>query len=247
MNMDYCVSAAMKYNMDGIRLLILYYDIMCQYWKNLKKRFRGNPFLHLLNGVQIQRAIGLFHIHSHIDSCFPRYAPSYIKGAGQIDGEVLETLWAVLNLIHSSTRRMSTANRRETLDDHMNDSNWKKLIGMGESFIVNPQGFPNRAAVHRLSKKLTDGVDSAKDANEAYLRLTDSADARTIEEWQAEADNAEDQRDANPEAMDIYEMKKMPVKTKAKLQLELLELQTTSAGKIACGLISQGIKIEEAQ
>jgi hypothetical protein len=166
---------------------------MCQYWKNLKKRFRGNPFLHLLNGVQIQRAIGLFHIHSHIDSCFPRYAPSYIKGAGQIDGEVLETLWAVLNLIHSSTRRMSTTNRRETLDDHMNNSNWKKLIGMGESFIVNPQGFPNRAAVHRLSKKLTDGVDSAKDANEAYLRLTDSADARTIEEWQAEADNAEDQ------------------------------------------------------
>jgi hypothetical protein len=27
---------------------------------------------------------------------------------------------------------MSTAHRRETLDDHMNDSNWKKLIGMGE-------------------------------------------------------------------------------------------------------------------
>ena len=139
MNMDYCVSSAMRYNMDRIRWIILYYDIMCQYWKNLKRRFRGNPFLHLPRHTYIQRAIGLFHVHGHIDSCFPRYAPSYIKGAGQIDGEVLETLWAVLNSIHASIRRMSTSNRQETLDDHMNDSNWKKLVGMGQSFGPNKE------------------------------------------------------------------------------------------------------------
>jgi hypothetical protein len=130
--MDYCVHTALHYNMDRIRRVILYYDIMCQFWKNLRKRFRGNRYLHFPSYLEIVRAIGLFHVHGHIDSCYPRYAPSFIQGAGQIDGEVIETLWAVLNLIHPSTRRMSTAHRRETLDDHMNDSNWKKLVGMGE-------------------------------------------------------------------------------------------------------------------
>jgi len=137
MNMDYCVSSALKYNMDRIRLAILYYDIICQFWKNLKRRFRGNPFLNLPKDLDIKRAIGLFYVHGHIDSCFPRFAPSFIKGAGQIDGEVIETLWSVLNAIHSSIRRMTTSHRRETLDDHMNDSNWKKLVGMGNSNSVS--------------------------------------------------------------------------------------------------------------
>jgi hypothetical protein len=136
MNMDYCVNAAMKYNMDGIRWLILYYDLMCQYWKNLRRRFDPNPYLHFPADKEIRRAIGLFHVHGHIDPCFARYAPSFIPGAGQVDGEILETLWAVLNLIHNSIRRMSESHRRETLDDHMNDSNWKKIIGMGELMLI---------------------------------------------------------------------------------------------------------------
>jgi hypothetical protein len=45
MNMDCCFSEAMNYNMDGIQRTIWLYDIMCQYWKNLKKRFEGNPYL----------------------------------------------------------------------------------------------------------------------------------------------------------------------------------------------------------
>jgi hypothetical protein len=90
--MDYCVSESLKYNMDGIQLVILYYDIICQFWKNLKRRFRGNPFLNLPDKLDIKRAIGLFHVHGHIDSCFSRFAPSFIKGAGQIDGEIIETL-----------------------------------------------------------------------------------------------------------------------------------------------------------
>ena len=50
-----------------------------------------------------------------------------------VDGEILETLWAALNKIADSTRSQSTAHRRETLDDHMNDSNWKKLIRLSTS------------------------------------------------------------------------------------------------------------------
>ncbi|KAI9434662.1 hypothetical protein H4582DRAFT_1797539, partial [Lactarius indigo] len=49
-----------------------------------------------------------------------------------IDGETIETLWAPLNEISRSTRGMSTSHRREVIDDHMNDSNWKKLIDLGK-------------------------------------------------------------------------------------------------------------------
>jgi hypothetical protein len=135
MNMDYSVSEAMKYNMDGIPRVILLYDIMCQYWTNLKRRFDGNPYLSYPDATEILRGIGLFHVHGHKDECYARYAPTFIPGAGMVDGEVLETLWAVLNGIANSIRSQSTAHRRETLDDHMNDSNWKKLIHMGKSSI----------------------------------------------------------------------------------------------------------------
>ena len=100
MNMDYCLSESLKYNFKGIRRVILYYDIMCQYWKNLKKRFDGNPYLTLPEHLEVLRAIGLFHVHGHKDQCFSRFAPSFIKGAGQVDGEILETLWALVTFGH---------------------------------------------------------------------------------------------------------------------------------------------------
>ena len=83
--------------------------------------------------IEFFRGIGLFHVHGHQNECFPRYAPSFIMGVGQIEGEIIETLWVGLNEISGSTRNMSKAYRQELLDMHMNDSNWKKLGRMGSS------------------------------------------------------------------------------------------------------------------
>ena len=141
MNIDFSLSEALKYNMEGIKQALLSYDLMCQFWKNVEKRFEGNPYLKFPQAVEIFRAIGLFHVHGHVDHCYPRYAPTFIPGAGMVDGEVLETLWAALNKISDSTRSQSTAHRRETLDDHMNDSNWKKLVSLGESFNLSEVSF----------------------------------------------------------------------------------------------------------
>jgi hypothetical protein len=132
MNMDYCVSQALKFNTTHIRRFILLYDIMCQFWKNLQKRFDGNPHLAIPEATEVLRGIGLFHVHGHKDECYARFAPTFIPGAGMVDGEILETLWSVLNGISDSIRSQSTSHRQETLDDHMNDSNWKKLIQISE-------------------------------------------------------------------------------------------------------------------
>lgn len=110
----------------------MYYDIMCQYWVNLLKRFRLSPLMDIPEDLEIHRGIGLFHVHGHKDDCFAKYAPTYIHGAGLVDGEILETLWSVLNRVSESTRTQATSFRRETLDDHMNDSNWKKLTTIGK-------------------------------------------------------------------------------------------------------------------
>ena len=130
MNMDYSFSQTLK-QLNGLTKVILMYDIACQYSKNLTRRFDQSPHLFMPPNLDLVFGIGLFHVHGHQDSCFPQYAPHFIKGAGHVDGEVIETLWAPLNQISNSTRGMSTAHRKEVIDDHMNDSNFKKLTGIG--------------------------------------------------------------------------------------------------------------------
>ena len=70
--------------------LMLIYDIVCQYIIHLLERI-GHK---LPIGLQIDRAIGLFHVHAHKEQCFFRYATSFIPGAGVTAGEILESLWS---------------------------------------------------------------------------------------------------------------------------------------------------------
>ena len=112
---------------------LLLYDIMCQFWLNFLRRIKDCPdFLSLPPDLILKRGIGLFHVHGHVKECYPRYAPTFIRGAAMMDGEVIETLWHVLNHTASSTRAMSWYHRQEYLDAHMADSNWKKMTRIGE-------------------------------------------------------------------------------------------------------------------
>ena len=135
--MDYCVSESLKYNTKGLQRAVLYYDIMCQYLVHMMSRFKNNPYLELPTSLtHIAKAIGLFHIHGHKDDCFARYAPTFILGAGIVDGEIIETLWEPLNPIAPSARKASPEHRWEIIDDHMNHSNWKKLLHISKLSIL---------------------------------------------------------------------------------------------------------------
>lgn len=134
-NMDYALSKALSYNSKGLKHAIVMYDIMCQYGVHLKARFEASPYLNMPKDLKLLKGIGLFHVHGHQDLCFSRYAPNFIMGAGQVDGEIIETLWSSLNMISHSTRNMSIAHRREIMDAHINDNNWKKMVRMGKCFL----------------------------------------------------------------------------------------------------------------
>jgi hypothetical protein len=127
-HVDWClIKACQTTNIDPRQGLLFIYDIVCQYSVHLLERV--GKFLPV--GLIIDFAIGLFHVHGHADTCFFRYATSFIPGAAIVAGEILESLWAVLNSVTPAMRTATLAHRAEMIDDHMTDSNHKKCLGMG--------------------------------------------------------------------------------------------------------------------
>jgi hypothetical protein len=138
MNMDWSLCEALATtNIGAIKYALDIYDITCQYWQHLLERIEGNPMLDIPEHLQLLHVIGLFHVHGHKDECLYRWATNYVPGAGVVDGEVLETLWSVLNTVSAGTRTASLAHRTEILDDHMNDSNWKKMQHIGNVYLYH--------------------------------------------------------------------------------------------------------------
>lgn len=208
--MDYSLTQAMKYKMEGIPVAIVSYDVMCQYMTNFQKRVHQSPYLELPNDIEIRQAIGLFHIHGHQDSCLPRYSPSFVEGARQLDGEIIETLWAPLNEISRSTRGMSTAHRREIIDDHMNNSNWKKLITSGSSQCADREMTATDTVagiVSAICKQYKKAVIGLKKSTDAFEALTASMDRKTLREYNATYATAMKERKTNVAAMDVFDTK----------------------------------------
>ncbi|KZV60085.1 hypothetical protein PENSPDRAFT_541778, partial [Peniophora sp. CONT] len=133
---DYALNRTMRLNMsDNVsNRFVLGYDIVCQYLIHLLLRFQHFDhlewphFIHERTGI-----VGVWHIFAHVPECFGRFASLYGWGIGIIDGEILETLWSLLNLITESCRNMSLANREETISFFIADMNFKKLIDFGMS------------------------------------------------------------------------------------------------------------------
>ncbi|KAI5886256.1 uncharacterized protein SCHCODRAFT_02672509 [Schizophyllum commune H4-8] len=108
MNTDYSTSCLIEGLSAETHKILIAYDIMCEYIVNLKTHLTEGPYL-------TNRAIDI-----------------EAAGAGQLDGEILETLWATLEKLASNTRSMSPAHRQEVLDLLMNDMNWKKIIQLAD-------------------------------------------------------------------------------------------------------------------
>ena len=205
--MDYSLCQASVF-LSGIILLLVLYDIWCHYFVHLAERFRKSPALHLPDGLKLTGGIGQFHVHAHQSSCYPRFSPNFIPGAGVQLGEVIESLWVKLNDISGSTRAMSTAHRQEMLDDHIEDSNWMKLVRLGVFLAVcaalnidvnNPQ-------VPALVRKWKDACSEIGPAEEAFEALNRRTGADDQAAWTAQAEKAARERSSNYAAMDIYEV-----------------------------------------
>jgi hypothetical protein len=164
---DYSVSEALKQLRLAVFIVLFIYDIACQWSVHFAKRFKDGRLLHLPDNIKLIPAVGKWHLAAHILACFFVFSLNFIKGAGQVDGEILETLWSELDKVAGFVRGMSEAHRQEVLDDLMNDSNWKKMIRMVDFLIAKLD-------------RARDGLEATKPAFEC---LTELVGEPSVSEW----------------------------------------------------------------
>ncbi|KAH9012753.1 hypothetical protein EDB85DRAFT_2158724 [Lactarius pseudohatsudake] len=230
-NMDYSLCKALSYNMKDIPVTLVMYDIMCQYGVHFQERVQRSPELSLSSSLQLRTGIGLFHIHGHQDSCLPRFSPSYIPGAKQVDGEIIETLWAPLNNVSWSIRGMSLAHRQEVLDAHMNHSNWKKMVCIVPSLL-------------KRWKRMETGIDlSAETFDALNTRL-----GQKTKQWLEAEKHAQSKWHEDPTLMDIYDTVASKAPSRAEIQQQLISEESRDiATHGQTSWIACGIKIQELQ
>lgn len=131
-NMDYIFFSALRNT--PIKALNVSYNIACQWTRHLWERMETLPHsLHFpYQDQKVTAFVPKFHLPAHVTECQWQYSFNYTKGAACTDGEAPERGWSTLNAMASSTKEMGPGHRRDTLDDLIGDSNWKKFIGMGK-------------------------------------------------------------------------------------------------------------------
>jgi hypothetical protein len=121
--------------------------------------------------------------------------------------------------------------------------------------------------VFRLCSKLRKAIDSAKASVEDFKNISASADLKVKEIWLKEELDAQNNRDGDDKAMDIFDLKVAkgwwvflfvryiysgPLcssgPSKAEVHLNLLEEEAAAGGrKGSTAVLAQGLRIEEAQ
>ena len=139
-NIDYAVCQSLGYNTGRLKQALIAYDVACQWSIHFDDRVNQSIYLDIPKGLKYTAAVGKFHLAAHCEECFAHYSLNFVEGAGQQDGEVIETLWAALNKAAGSTRAMTQPHRQEMLDAQILDSNWKKHINMG--MLLHPDLVP---------------------------------------------------------------------------------------------------------
>ncbi|KAG1821349.1 hypothetical protein EV424DRAFT_1511830 [Suillus variegatus] len=134
-NMDYIVFSALS-TFSTAPIVNFSYNIACQWHKKLWQRVSSILPLQLQpNHVQttFNFFVPKFHIAAHIPACQTNFSFNWTPGVGRTDGEAPERGWADINHVAASTKEMGPGSRRDILDDHFGDWNWKKVATLGMS------------------------------------------------------------------------------------------------------------------
>ncbi|KAJ7182437.1 hypothetical protein C8R43DRAFT_1144448 [Mycena crocata] len=184
MNMDYMFFMSIA-GSTLVRFFVSY-DIACQWHINIATRMRmyQNEAL-MIDGVgkYMVFLVPKFHLPAHIEACNLKYSFNLTRWVGRTDGEAPERGWANTNPLARSTKEMGPGSRRDTLEDHFNDSNWKKIIAFGFAML----------------RKIRNAVPEMVKTKVALQDLDDSLGSEPVEEWTAMAEAWEEDVEAlNP-------------------------------------------------
>lgn len=115
-------------------LIIVSYDIVCQWFVNLFERMARWPKnLQINPSTTVRAVIPKLHIRAHQDKGHAQHCINWTKGGAQCDCEGPERIWMPHNPLGNSTKSQGPGTRHDNLDCHFAFWNWQKYIGMGTS------------------------------------------------------------------------------------------------------------------
>ncbi|KAJ8508653.1 hypothetical protein ONZ45_g9101 [Pleurotus djamor] len=82
------------------------------------------------------------------DYCQVNYSFNLTPDVGRTDGESPERGWAAMNPVASSTKEMGPGSRRDTLDDHFGDYNWRKVVIIDQTLLSRFKEAVSNRSVH---------------------------------------------------------------------------------------------------
>jgi len=166
--MDYVFACAMR--SLAVSILVVSYDIACQWFINLHKRITSDwpTELHPPKTTNLIPAIPKLHEPMHKKADHQGFSFNFIPGVGLTDVEAPERIWAPHNALASATRQQAPGSRQDVLDAHFGFWNWLKYIGQGDTLLRR-----YKAAVADRNLQM-----------EAHRGLTDSLDDSHIKKWE---------------------------------------------------------------
>ncbi|KAF7325218.1 CxC2 domain-containing protein [Mycena kentingensis (nom. inval.)] len=231
-NIDYVFMAFLRHLL-GLLWIIVYYDIACQWSKNLKERLAALPPLVRLQAIQalltaMRFAIPKMHVKGHILACQMLFAFWLIRGSGQVDGEGIERTWSSLGGVAASTRVSGPGSRADQLDDHLGFWNWMKLIRIAS-----------------LLRRRLDKARSELAKQETELRDFSEHQKEDVEKWKADVDAFEaDPSQPNPYAVEVVRMTEREVRNR----FEEEEAAAKAAGRVRLHeFLELVLRVEEDQ
>lgn len=202
--MDYSICQALKRFPGHVQALIVY-DICCQWSIHFRQRVSESEFLELYDSLEIIGAVGKWHLAAHIPECFPKFSLNFVKGAGEVDGEILETLWSGLDEVAGMAQAMSIAHHQEVIDEHMKDSNWRKIIRIRkDSWSLYYHAGLTSFSADSLCEKWSRAKKGLSDTGPTFEQLSHSLDASLVQEWTAQERVAMEKRGDH---LNIYQVR----------------------------------------
>ncbi|KDQ31598.1 hypothetical protein PLEOSDRAFT_1036768, partial [Pleurotus ostreatus PC15] len=220
-NMDYLYFSSLRNHSPNV--VVTSYDIACQWARNLQARAASYPKELVgprFTQLSIKYLVPKFHLYAHRNECQNNYSFNLTPNVGRTDGESPERGWAAMNPVASSTKEMGPGSRRDTLDDHFGDYNWRKVIILHESLLRKAQEALQMRSEH---------VKAFQAFSEGLPKETVAGFSQLVWAWEADA------KMTNP-----YEPALQTI-SQARIRLELAEEDAAAAEREAVGGIHDGV------
>ncbi|KAJ7030498.1 hypothetical protein C8F04DRAFT_1263797 [Mycena alexandri] len=240
-NMDFLLfSAVLNF---AVMWLILSYNIVCQFSKNVWTRMAGLPEkYHLkINKENVRWMVPNFHLPPHKKGCHSSFSFHWLWGAGCTHGETVEQNWEFLNGAAASTKLMGLGARVVALEGLLGFHNYRRLVS------------------HRtlLQRRMAEDIKEGRSHQASFDALNDgmvARDAESVALWKKWVDKWEMNAHVENEENSPYEYTEKTTTLKdVRLKLAAEEYTRTADGtevereETPSTFIGMGLDLEEAQ